>query len=232
MAGKTLEQSKRKMRIVLGFLSKRYGAKVRNSMTRKRSGLFRLLVTTVLSQRSRDETTEAVAEKLFSVVRTPEDVARLGRAELERIIRPSGPFRQKAGRIKQISSILARKYKGSFPATRAELIALPGVGPKTADIVLSYGYGEPVIAIDVHVEVVSKRLGFARRKAKYEEIRASLEKLVPEDERAVVNLGMVNFGKEICITRRPRCEACGLTRICAYYKRFILPGLKRRKVRA
>jgi endonuclease-3 len=216
------------MRIVLEYLKKRYGREVDNSILKKRSDLFRLLVSTVLSQRAKDETTESVSERLFSVAKTPEDMLRLGRARLEALIRPSGPFRQKAKKITEISKVLLRNYRNSFPRTREELMSMHGVGPKTADIVLSYGYGEPVIAVDVHVDVCSKRLGFAGAKAKYEEIRASLESLVPENERRIINLGFVNFGKEICITRRPRCEACGLAPICAYYKRFILPGLKRK----
>jgi endonuclease-3 len=158
-----------------------------------------------------------VSERLFTIVSTPEEILKLGQKKLESIIRPSGPFRQKAKRIIAISRTLESDYKNSFPRTREEFMSLYGVGPKTADIVLSYGYGVPVIAVDVHVDVVSKRIGFARAKAKYEEIRTNLEKLVPEKERFIINLGFVSFGKEICITRRPRCEICGLSNICNYY---------------
>lgn len=210
-------QKKHKMRIVLTYLRKKYGSDVDKSILKKRNDLFQLLISTVLSQRALDETTEIVSDHLFSVVRTPEDILKLKKQRLETLIRPSGPFRQKAQKIIEISKVLARDYENSFPRTREELMTLHGVGPKTADIVLSYGYGIPVIAVDVHVEVCSKRLGFARQKAKYEEIRSSLEQLVPEKERFIVNLGFVNFGKEICITRRPRCGICGLKRICAYY---------------
>jgi endonuclease-3 len=207
---------KRKMRIVLDFLKRRYGERSTVALKR-RNDLFELLISTVLSQRAKDETTEVVSTRLFSIVKTPEDIVRLDRAKLEALIRPSGPFRQKAGRIKEISRILVKEYKDSFPKTREELMRLPGVGPKTADIVLSYGYGKPVIAVDVHVEVCSKRLGFAGRKAKYEEIRNSLESLVPAKERLFINTGFVNFGKEICLTRKPRCPICGLKSVCEYH---------------
>jgi len=217
MSGKTSQQNKRKMRMVLAFLRRQYGDEVDTSILKKRNDLFQLLISTVLSQRALDETTEVVSERLFSLVKTPEDILKMERGKLEKIIRPSGPFRQKAKKIIEISKTLARDYRNSFPRTREELMDMHGVGPKTADIVLSYGFGIPVIAVDVHVEVCSKRLGFARQKAKYEEIRSSLEQLVPEKERFIVNLGFVNFGKEICITRRPRCGICGLKRICAYY---------------
>jgi len=210
-------QKKRKMRIVLAYLKKKYGGEVDTSILKKRSDLFRLLISTVLSQRAKDETTEVVSNRLFSIVSTPEDIVKLDRNRLEKIIRPSGPFRQKTKKIIEISKVLAQDYKNSFPRTREELMALHGVGPKTADIVLSYGFGQPVIAVDVHVEVCSKRLGFARQKARYEEIRANLERLVPEKERFIVNMGFVNFGKKICITRKPRCDICELKKICDYY---------------
>jgi endonuclease-3 len=205
------------MRIVLEYLDRKYGRDVDKSILKKRNDLFRLLISTVLSQRALDETTEVVSERLFSKVRTPSDILKLRRAELESLIRQSGPFRQKAKKIIAISKTLEKEYKNSFPRTREALMSLYGVGPKTADIVLSYGYGVPVIAVDVHVDVVSKRLGFAREKARYEEIRSSLERLVPESERYIVNLGLVSFGKEICVTRKPKCGICELKKICAYY---------------
>ncbi|MFH1237774.1 MAG: endonuclease III [Candidatus Aenigmatarchaeota archaeon] len=211
------ENDRQKMRIVLSYLNKKYGNHVDGSILKKRSDLFRLLISTVLSQRALDETTEVVSERLFSKVRMPSDILKMKRSALEQTIRQSGPFRQKAKKIIAISRTLEKDYSNSFPRTREELMALYGVGPKTADIVLSYGYGIPVIAVDVHVDVVSKRLGFAREKAKYEEIRSSLERLVPESGRYIVNLGLVSFGKEICVTRKPKCEICGLKKICAYY---------------
>lgn len=205
------------MRAVLAYLREKYGDDVDRSVLKKRNDLFQLLVSTVLSQRALDETTEMVSERLFTAVSTPEEILKLGRKKLESIIRPSGPFRQKAKKIIAISRTLENDYKNSFPRTREQLMSLYGVGPKTADIVLSYGYGVPVIAVDVHVDVVSKRLGLARAKAKYEEIRSSLESLVPAEERFIVNLGFVNFGKETCVTRKPKCGICELKKICDYY---------------
>lgn len=208
--------SQEKMQRVLEFLRERYGKRIEERMERN-PDLFELLVTTVLSQRTRDENTSLASERLFSVVTTPEEILRLDDKELEELIRPSGTFRQKAKRIKELSRVLMRDYKNYFPRKRPELLNLPGVGFKTADVVLSYGFGEPVIAVDVHVEVCSKRLGFARKEAKYEEIRASLENLVPEKERFLVNLGFVNFGRETCRTRNPKCGECELNEICDFY---------------
>lgn len=206
------------MEKVLEYFKKRYGKSIENFAFNENKDLFRLLITTVLSQRSKDETTEKVSEKLFSYISKPEDVLKLGVKNLEKIIRPSGPFRQKAKRIFEISRILVEKYPHSFPRKREELLSLPGVGPKTADVVLSYGFGEPVIAVDTHVEIVSKRLGLVREKAKYEEIRKTLESFTKEKDRFFVNLGFVNFGKEICITQKPKCDICPFVKFCKYYK--------------
>lgn len=208
--------SQEKMQRVLEFLRKRYGKRIEERMGRN-PDLFELLVTTVLSQRTRDENTSLASERLFSVVTTPEEILRLNNKELEELIRPSGTFRQKAKRIKDLSRILIRDYKKSFPRKRPELLNLPGVGFKTADVVLSYGFGEPVIAVDVHVEVCSKRLGFAGKEAGYEEIRSSLENLVPKNDIYLVNLGFVNFGRDVCRTRNPKCGECKINEICDFY---------------
>lgn len=205
-----------KMRMVLDFLRRNYGENIEEALDNN-VDLFRILVTTVLSQRTRDENTSLASERLFSVVTSPEDVIRLEDGELEELIRPSGTFRQKARNIKSLSEIIIKRHGGSPPRTRDLLTNLPGVGPKTADVVLSYGMGEPVIAVDVHVEVCSKRLGFVKEKAKYEEIRSTLESLVPEKERYLVNMGFVKFGREICRTRNPRCGICGLNSVCDFY---------------
>ena len=178
--------------------------------------VFRVLITTILSQRTRDENTERAAKALFSKAGTPEKILKLSKKELERLIRPSGPYRQKAKRIKAVSKIILEKYKGKVPKTREELMELPGVGLKTSNIVLSYGYGKPVIAVDVHVEVTSKRLGLAPQNASVKEVEDILEELVPTEDKWIINLGMVQFGREICITRKPRCFICPLNEVCPY----------------
>jgi endonuclease-3 len=208
--------SERKIKKIVRFLKGRYGKDIDNNPVKK-GELFKLLIGTVLSQRTRDENSEKATENLFSVVKKPEDMIKLSNKKLEKLIRPSGFFKVKAKRIKQISKIILEDYKGKVPRTREELLKLLGVGYKTSDIVLSYGYGVPTIAVDVHVEVCSKRLGLVRKKARYEEIRETLEDLIPQKDRYIINLGFVNFGKEICITRKPRCHICPLNNICDYY---------------
>ena len=206
---------KEKIQVVIKFLKEKYGEDVREILKMKKN-VFKLLITTILSQRTRDENTRKAAENLFSEVSKPEEILLLRDKELQKLVKPSGMYKQKAKKIKELCKILVEELKGKIPRKREELLKLPGVGNKTADIVLSYGFGLPVIAVDVHVEVCSKRLGLVNEKAKYDEIRNTLEELTPEKDRYLVNLGFVRFGQEICLTRNPRCYACPLFEICEY----------------
>lgn len=207
--------SAEKMGKVLEFLKIKYGTMIEERVG-KNVDLFEILVTTILSQRTREENTALASERLFSMVSTPEQLMSLETEVLENLITPAGTFRQKARMIKAVSRVLAEKYPNSFPRTREMLMELPGVGPKTADVVLSYGLGKPVIAVDVHVEVCSKRLGLVPENAGYEEIRSKLEGLVPEKDRYLINLGFVHFGRDICRTRNPQCGKCALRTICGF----------------
>jgi endonuclease-3 len=202
---------------LIKVLKKRYGRniKIRPSTDNE---VFKILISTILSQRTRDENTEKASNNLFSVADTPEKILKLKKEELEDLIRPSGPYRQKAKRIKEVSRIILEKYKGKVPKTREGLMELPGVGLKTSNIVLSYGYGKPVIAVDVHVEVISKRLDLAPQNASVKEVEDKLEELIPVKDKWIINLGLVQFGREICITRKPKCEICPMSKYCKYFK--------------
>jgi len=200
---------------LIKFLKEKYGRDIKIKPSTNHE-VFKILITTILSQRTRDENTERAADNLLSKVDTPEKILKLKIKELEGLIRPSGPYRQKAKRIKEVSKIILEKYKGEVPKTREELMELPGVGLKTSNIVLSYGYGKPVIAVDVHVEVTSKRLGIVPLNASVKEVEDKLEELVPVENKWIINLGLVRFGREICITRKPKCYICPLNKICQY----------------
>ena len=208
-----------KVKKVINFLKKRYGDELRI----KRCDPFQLLITTVLSQRTKDENTEKAANQLFAVAKTPEDILKLPLKRLESLIKPSGMYRQKARRIKQICKTILKDYEGKVPKTREDLLKLPGVGYKTADIVLSYGFGIETIAVDTHVNRISKRLGLVEEKADVETVRKTLEKMIRGKDRFVVNLGLVKFGQEICKPIRPRCEECELKSICKYFKTKVKP---------
>lgn len=208
-------EKRQKIKSILKFFKERYGKEIEEFL-KMRKDVFKLLITTILSQRTRDENTRKAAENLFSLVSKPEEILELKDEKLQELIKPSGMYRQKAKKIKELCKVLTKKLKGKIPRKREELLKLPGVGNKTADIVLSYGFGFPVIAIDVHVEVCSKRLGLVRKEAKYLEIKETLESLTKEEERYLVNLGFVRFGQDICLTRNPRCYACPFFSFCEY----------------
>jgi len=210
-----------KIGIILNFLEKTYGNYIDSSRMRN-SEIFKLLIGTVLSQRTRDENTDKASEQLFSVVYTPEEILKLPMRKLQNLIKPSGPYRQKAKRIKQISKIILEKYNGKVPNNREELMELPGVGYKTADIVLMYGFGIPRIAIDTHCNRVPKRIGLVDKKANVEEVRKKLEKLFPKDKWYLINLGFVNFGRDTCKPVNPLCikdsKKCPFSKFCKAYK--------------
>jgi endonuclease-3 len=180
--------------------------------------VFRTLVGCVLSQRTREENTERAASRLFAVAGTPEEIMRLPEKRLQALIKEAGFYRQKAKNIRLLSRKLVDEYGGEVPRKREELMALPGVGYKTADVVLCYGLGVPTIPVDVHVNVISKRLGLVPENASLEEVRETLERFVLEKDRGIVNRGLVMFGREICLTRKPRCSICPLSDGCCYYR--------------
>lgn len=179
---------------------------------------FKVLVGAMLSHRTKDEITDEAFNKLFSEFRSIHEISKAPVKKIERLIKPVGFYRQKAKRIKEVTKILLKRYGGKVPEDRDELLKLPGVGYKTADIVLSIAYGKPVIAVDTHVETISKRLGLVGMSAKYEEIRRTIENLTPIGLRPIVNNLLVKFGKEICRKQRPRCNLCPVTCYCEWYK--------------
>ena len=207
--------------LILNFLESRYGEHI-DSSGMKNQEVFELLIETVLSQRTRDENSEKAARQLFSVAKTPKQIIKLPIKKLQSLIRISGPYRQKAKRIKQISKTILEEYKGKVPNTREELMKLYGVGYKTADIVLMYGFNIPSIAVDTHVNQVSKRIGLADVKDDFEEVKEKLEKIFPKNKWYLINLGFVMFGKEICKPINPLCikdaNNCPFSGFCKAYK--------------
>lgn len=183
---------------------------------------FRIIVTCVLSQRVRDEGSEAAAKQLFAVADRPESVLAIPTKKLQALIMPSGTYRQKALLIRQLCRALIGQFNGRVPRDREELMRLPGIGPKCADIVLMNAFGIPAIAVDTHVNVVSKRLGFVSKKAGVDDVKRALEGFFPEPKWRYINLGMVNFGRDVCVTRAPLCiespDNCPFSGFCRAYK--------------
>ncbi len=177
---------------------------------------FKILVCTILSQRTRDENTEKACEKLFARYKDAFELAKTAPEDLYDLIRESGMYRQKAERIIQVARIIVEKYNGKVPNTLDELLKLPGVGRKTANIVLYHGFDQPAIAVDTHVHRISNRLGLVRTK-KPEETEEELKKIVPERFWGPLNGSMVEFGRTICLPIKPKCEVCPLNSDCEYF---------------
>jgi endonuclease-3 len=180
---------------------------------KKRRDPFRVLIGTILSQRTRDENTAKASEQLFGKFDTPEKLASARIEEIERLIRPSGFYHVKAQRIQKVAQQILLDYGGEVPRDVTNLLKLEGVGRKTANCVLVYGFQVPAIPVDVHVHRIANRLGLVSTKTP-EETENALMEVFEEREWIVVNELLVTFGKEVCRPRNPRCEECFLLDLC------------------
>jgi len=180
---------------------------------------FRTLIGCILSQRTRDGNAEKASTSLFERASTPEEIFRLGESELEALIRSSGFYKQKARYISGTCRTLVEECGGAVPQDREALLKLPGVGPKTADIVLAYSYDTKVVPVDVHVWRVSRRLGLADMDADHEKVKTILEEIIPDDDKALYDRAVLRIGKDYCRKTGPRCPDCPLKTLCGYASR-------------
>lgn len=194
--------------------------KLRKHLGNKKGGIknfkrnpFKVLVATVLSQRTRDENTEKAVKKLFAIYKNSEQLANADIKEIEPLIRNVGFYRNKARAIKEIANILLKKYNGEVPSEFEKLIELPSVGRKTANCVLAYGFGITAIPVDVHVHRISNRIGLVKTK-NAEETEFALQKVIPKRYWIEFNNLFVKFGQRICLPRNPLCEECEINRYC------------------
>jgi len=178
---------------------------------------FRVLIRTILSQRTRDENTDQAAAALFGIYKTPEEIANAPDRKIEKLIKKAGFYRVKAKRVKEVSRIIHKDYNDIVPDDIEELLGLPGVGRKTANCVMVYGFRKNAIPVDVHVHRVSNRLGLVHTK-NTDETEFKLAKIVPEKYWLDLNLKFVRFGQNICRPIGPRHEECPLNDLCDFYK--------------
>ena len=184
---------------------------------------FHLLVATILSQNTNWRNVERALNNLEAHASvTPEALLELGPKALEQLIRPAGLHRVKAVKLVEASKFIKERLQGGLDDAlklpledaRRILMEIPGVGPKTADVLLAFAAGRGVLPVDTHIDRVSKRLGLVRKGAGYEEVKARLEALIPASERRWMHLALIEFGREVCRALRPRCRECPVNRLC------------------
>lgn len=181
---------------------------------------FKVLISTILSQRTRDEMTDIASHQLFAKYPDARSIAAAPVSEIKRLIRPVGFYNQKAFNVKEVSRIILRNYDGEVPPVFDELMKLPSVGPKTANCVLVYGFGIPRIPVDTHVHRITNRLGLVKTKTP-EETENALMNVVPRDCWIDLNGLLVRFGQNVCRPIGPKCTECNFRRFCVYYKTVV-----------
>ena len=182
------------------------------------SSNYELLVAVILSAQCTDKRVNQVTSVLFKEYNTPEKMITLSQEQLEEKIRSCGFFHNKAKHILDCSKDLLDKYNGEIPSNKKQLMALAGVGEKTANVVLATAFNVPAIAVDTHVFRVSNRLGLAKSKDVLK-TQKQLEKVLPKDKWIKFHYALVLHGRYVCKSQRPNCESCNLKEYCDYYKK-------------
>ncbi len=181
---------------------------------------FQLLVATLLSARTKDTTIIPIVKRLFQKYPQPHDLAKADIKALEQELFKSGFYRAKARHVKALSTIVHEQYHDQIPQDFTQLIALPGVGRKTANCILNYAFHQSAIAVDIHVHRISNRLGWVKTKTP-EGTEEALQKIVPRELWNKVNMLLVDHGQRICLPRKPQCGSCAVRGYCKYGKKNV-----------
>lgn len=176
---------------------------------------YTLLVAVVLSAQATDKGVNKATAPLFKIANTPEKMLALGEVGLTGYIKTIGLYRNKAKNVIALSKALIENHKGKVPRDRAALEALPGVGRKTANVVLNVAFGEPTIAVDTHIFRVSNRTGLAPGKTPYD-VEMALEKIVPDEFKLHAHHWLILHGRYVCVARKPLCPVCVVRDLCHY----------------
>lgn len=191
---------------------------------------FTLLVAVVLSAQATDAGVNKATGPLFKVADTPEKMLALGEGRLKEHIKTIGLFNTKAKNVIALSRILVEQYDGAVPADRAALETLPGVGRKTANVVLNVAFGHPTMAVDTHIFRVCNRTGLAPGKTPLE-VETKLEKVVPRERRLHAHHWLILHGRYVCKARKPECPRCVIHDVCAYKAKTTAEALAPRPAR-
>jgi endonuclease-3 len=178
---------------------------------------FKILIGTIMSARTRDENTTKVVNKLFARFKNVKELAEADIKEIKTIIHSIGFFNIKATRIKGVSQLILKRFNGEVPDDIERLLDLPGVGRKTANCVLVYGFNKPAIPVDIHVHRISNRLGLVNTKTP-EKTETELSRIVDRKYWLKVNDTFVMYGQNVCLPIKPNCKVCELKKICKFYQ--------------
>lgn len=184
-----------------------------SDLARRDRDPFRILISTIISLRTKDDVTEAASERLFRLADTPRALARLDVRRIARAIFPAGFYRTKARTVRDVARRLEVEFNGRVPDTIDELLTFKGVGRKTAALVVSLGYHKPAVCVDTHVHRISNRLGWVKTKTP-DETEQALMRAVAKRYWIGINETMVGFGQQVCVPVSPKCSACPLQRSC------------------
>lgn len=228
-----LKTKRRRMTAILNKLGKLF-----NHWQISKEDPFLLLVRTVLSQNTNDRNSFAAFSNLTSRFKTPEQLAKATVNEIKKLIKVGGLYRGKAKRLKEISRLVLKKYQGNLKPVlkkpiqeaRKELLSMPGVGQKTADIMLAFWSGHDIIPVDTHVFRVSKRLGFAEDKDNYDKVKAKLELATPPGRRIEAHILLIQLGRNYCRSRNPLHNQCPVKRLCPVGTRYVGPSPPSRRL--
>ena len=200
---------------VLEILRKKYPSSSQTTLNRmrKKPNAFKILISCLLSLRARDENTEKVSRQLFRVAETPKEILRIPIKKLEKLIFSSGHYHKKARVLKHVSKEILKRFKAKVPNSREDLMSIKGIGPKTANIVLAFAFGECVIPVDTHCHRIPNRLGWIKTKTP-EKSEEALNKIIPDKNKCEFNAIFVQFGRDICAPISPKCSICPVRKFC------------------
>jgi len=184
------------------------------------SSPFELLIAVILSAQATDKGVNKATEKLFKVANTPQAIVKLGEKGLKKYIKTIGLYNSKATNILKACTILIKAHGGQVPDNRESLEALPGVGRKTANVILNTAFGHPTIAVDTHIFRVANRTGLAPGK-NVVEVEQKLLKFVPDEFKHDAHHWLILHGRYVCVARKPRCGACIIEDLCEYKSKSI-----------
>ena len=197
------------------FFATLYAANPQPNTELEYTSVFELLAAVLLSAQATDVGVNKATRRLFPVANTPQQIIGLGLDGLEGYIKTIGLFRSKARHLLETCHILVKQYEGKVPRSRESLEALPGVGRKTANVVLNVAYGEPTMAVDTHIFRVGNRTGLAKGKTPFA-VEMQLLKRIPEKYLVDAHHWLILHGRYVCQARTPRCWECGVSEFCAF----------------